>query len=106
MIRAILSAAALLALSFPSSWGAEVSGLRGQVIDRVDREFASLEQLYRELHVAPELSLHEEKSAARMAAEMRALGWEVTEKVGKTGVVALLKNGTGPTLLVRCDMDG
>src|SRR5215212_3545388 len=79
---------------------------RAEVIDLVERDFSSLEQLYRELHVAPELSFHEEKSAARMAAEMRSLGWEVTEQVGGTGVVALLKNGTGPTVLVRCDMDG
>src|SRR6187401_499591 len=72
---------------------------------RVDAEYPSLDTLYRELHAAPELSLHEEKSAARMAAEVRALGWEVTEKIGGHGVVAVLKNGAGPTVLVRADMD-
>ncbi len=71
----------------------------------VDAEYTSLEALYRELHAAPELSLHEEKSSARMAAEARALGWEVTEKVGGYGVVAVLKNGPGPTILVRTDTD-
>ena len=80
--------------------------MRPQVLERVDREYSNLEQLYRELHAAPELSFHEEKSAARLAAEMRALSWEVSEKVGRTGVVAVLKNGAGPTVLVRCDMDG
>jgi hippurate hydrolase len=79
--------------------------VRSDIAARVDAEFASLETLYHELHAAPELSSHEEKSAARMAAEARALGWEVTEKVGGTGVVAVLKNGPGPTILVRADMD-
>ena len=76
-----------------------------EVTARVDAEYTSLDTLYRELHAAPELSFHEEKSAARMAAEVRALGWEVTEKIGGHGVVAVLKNGAGPTILVRADMD-
>lgn len=62
--------------------------------------------LYRELHANPELSNHEVKTAARMAAEARRAGFVVTEKVGGTGVVAVLKNGAGPTLLIRTDMDG
>ncbi|MEQ1859757.1 MAG: amidohydrolase [Chthoniobacteraceae bacterium] len=79
--------------------------LQPEVTTRVDAEMASLEKLYRELHAAPELSFHEVKTAARMAAEVRALGWEVTEKIGGHGVVAVLKNGPGPTILVRADMD-
>jgi len=65
----------------------------------------ALVALYKELHAAPELSLHEDKSSARMALELRALGYEVTEKVGGFGVVGVLQNGTGRTLLLRCDMD-
>jgi hippurate hydrolase len=61
--------------------------------------------LYKELHAAPELSLHEEKTSARLANEMRALGYRVTEKVGGYGVVCVLENGPGRTVLVRCDMD-
>src|SRR5262245_43825923 len=80
--------------------------LRAAVQESVERHAEGIMTLYRELHANPELSFAEEKSAARMAAEMRALGWEVTEKVGRTGVVAVLKNGAGPTVLVRCDMDG
>jgi amidohydrolase len=64
-----------------------------------------LERLYIDLHQTPELSLHEVKTAAKMAERLRALGYEVTEKVGGIGVVAILKNGTGPTVLVRADMD-
>ncbi len=61
--------------------------------------------LYKDLHAHPELGFHEVRSAGIMAAEARAAGWEVTEKVGRTGVVAVLKNGPGPIVLVRADMD-
>lgn len=64
-----------------------------------------LVRLYQQLHAEPELSLQEEKTAARLAEQMRRLGWEVTEKVGGHGVVAVLKNGPGPVVLVRTDMD-
>ena len=61
--------------------------------------------LYKDLHAHPELAFHELRSAGIMAAEARAAGFEVTEKVGRTGVVAVLKNGKGPTVLIRADMD-
>jgi len=64
-----------------------------------------LEQLYRDLHRHPELSFHEHDTAARMAKELRALGLEVTEHVGGTGVVAVLRRGDGPVALLRADMD-
>lgn len=69
-------------------------------------DYAFLEGLYKHLHANPELSFKEEKTAARMASELRALGFEVTEKVGGHGVVGVLKNGEGPTVLLRTDMDG
>lgn len=69
-------------------------------------DLPSLLSLYRELHQQPELSMQEAKTAARMAAEVKALGFEVTTGVGKHGVVAVLRNGPGPTLLLRTDMDG
>ena len=62
--------------------------------------------LYKDLHTHPELSFQETRSAGVIAAEARAAGFEVTEKVGRTGVVAVLKNGKGPTVLIRADMDG
>ena len=61
--------------------------------------------LYKDLHSHPELAFQETRSAAIMAAEARAAGFTVTEKVGRTGVVAVLVNGPGPVLLVRTDMD-
>src|SRR4051812_49592649 len=72
---------------------------------KVDGELAKLESLYKHLHTHPELSLQERETAARMARELSALGFEVTAGVGGTGVVAVLKNGAGPTVLVRTDLD-
>jgi len=67
--------------------------------------YPSLDALYIDLHKNPELSLHEDKTAAKMATRLRALGFEVTEHVGGHGVVGVLRNGAGPTVLVRTDMD-
>ena len=74
--------------------------------DAIRADMPQLMTLYRDLHANPELSMQEVRTPAKLAAEMRKLGFEVTEKVGKTGVVAVLKNGPGPVLLVRADMDG
>ncbi|MHA6316657.1 amidohydrolase [Altererythrobacter sp. CAU 1778] len=65
-----------------------------------------LEDLFVHFHQNPELSFLETKTAARMAAELRAAGLDVTEKVGGTGVVGMMKNGPGPLILLRADMDG
>jgi hippurate hydrolase len=65
-----------------------------------------LEAVYKDLHAHPELSMQEHRTAAIAAAWLRDLGYEVTEKVGVTGVVGLLRNGRGPTVLLRADMDG
>ncbi|MDX1515587.1 MAG: amidohydrolase [Woeseiaceae bacterium] len=62
--------------------------------------------LFDYFHRNPELSLVEHETAARMAAELRAAGYDVTENVGGTGVVAMLENGPGPLVMMRADMDG
>jgi amidohydrolase len=67
--------------------------------------YPDLDALYVDLHQTPELSLHEEKTSAKLADRLRALGYDVTDHVGGFGVVAILKNGKGPTVLVRADMD-
>ena len=72
----------------------------------LDGDMKQLVALYQHLHANPELSLEENRTAARLADEMRGLGYAVTEKVGGTGVVAVLKNGDGPVVLIRTDMDG
>ena len=71
----------------------------------VRQELPSLVTLYKELHANPELSMHEVETAARVAKELREAGLEVTEKVGGHGVVGVLKNGDGPVILVRTDLD-
>ncbi len=71
----------------------------------VAREYPSLEQLYRELHAHPELSFREVQTGERVAAELKKLGLEVTSRVGGQGVVGVLRNGAGPTILVRTDLD-
>ncbi|MGN6612801.1 MAG: amidohydrolase [Angustibacter sp.] len=63
------------------------------------------EELYRDLHAHPELSHHEHRTAAAVVARLRDLGCDVHEGVGGTGVVAILANGSGPTVLLRADMD-
>lgn len=72
----------------------------------LDALYPELESLYLDLHRNPELSWQEEKTAARMAGRLRALGFEVAERVGGLGVVGVLRNGAGRTVLVRTDMDG
>jgi len=71
----------------------------------VRQDMPELLALYRDLHQHPELSLQETRSAGLMAAEARRLGFDVTTGVGGTGVVAVLRNGAGPTLMLRADMD-
>ena len=69
------------------------------------KDITYLEDLYKHLHANPELSFHEVASSKRMAEELRTVGFTVTENVGGYGVVGVLKNGEGPTVLVRADMD-
>jgi amidohydrolase len=78
----------------------------------VDRQLPALTETYKHLHRNPELSHHEEKTSAFLAAELRKLGYTVTERVGKYedgsqawGIVAILQSGPGPRLLIRADMD-
>jgi hippurate hydrolase len=66
---------------------------------------ANLEALYKDLHTHPELSLMEVRTSAHLADELRKAGFEVTTGVGGHGIVALLKNGPGPTVLIRTDLD-
>jgi hippurate hydrolase len=96
-----MAAAAAAALAAPA--GAQDTALR----DAVAADYrANLAALFDHFHRNPELSGQEVKTSARMAQELRALGYEVTSGVGGTGVVAVLRNGAGPTVLLRADMDG
>ena len=96
----LVTLVALLLIVASPARAAEPPGLAG-----LDALYPSLDALYLGLHRNPELSLHEKRTAAEMAARLRAAGFEVTERVGGTGVVGVLANGPGPTVLVRTDMD-
>ncbi|MCP3099987.1 amidohydrolase [Myxococcus sp. K15C18031901] len=76
------------------------------VLGGLDGLYPELDALYRDLHQTPELSFQEEKTAAKLAERLRKLGFEVTTGVGVHGVVALLRNGKGPTVMLRTDLDG
>jgi amidohydrolase len=95
--RLLVTAAATALLSAPAA--ALTIG------ESVRADMPQLMALYRDLHANPELSMQEVRTPAKLAPEMRKLGFEVTEHVGKTGVVAVMKNGPGPVLLLRADMD-
>lgn len=80
-----------------SSPGKALAGLQSLLPD--------LEALYTDVHAHPELSMQESRTASLAAEQLRAAGYDVTTKVGKTGVVGLLRNGDGPTVMLRADMD-
>ena len=81
---------------------AQVSARSGEV----ERVYPAAHSLYLDLHQNPELSSHETQTAAKLAGRFRDLGYAVTENVGGTGVVAVLKNGAGPTVMFRAELDG
>src|SRR5512132_4090232 len=93
----------LLLLFVLTSFGAAQTAPNNNQVDAV---FPDARAFYLELHQHPELSGHEVQTAATLAAKLRALGYEVTEHVGGTGVVAVLTNGTGPTIMLRTELDG
>jgi amidohydrolase len=105
--------ACFLALACLLVAAANISAQSPALDAKVDQELPSLVSTYKALHAAPELSHHEDKTAAMLAQALRGFGYDVTEHVGKYpkpewqghGIVAVMKNGDGPTVLVRADMD-
>ncbi len=81
------------------------SGYAAELKSAIDADYPSLETLYRQLHAHPELSSHEFATAQIMAQQARDAGLTVTEHVGGTGIVAVLKNGPGPTVMIRTELD-
>ncbi len=74
-------------------------------LTRLDALYPDIEALYLDLHEHPELSLQEHQTAAKVAARLEPLGYEVATGIGGTGVMGLLRNGSGPTVMLRADMD-
>jgi amidohydrolase len=104
---------ALLALVIVSALGASAlailiapAGAQSPAASKeIDAVFPVVHALYLDLHRNPELSSHEIQTAAKLASRLRNLGYDVTEQVGGTGVVAILKNGPGPTVMLRTELD-
>jgi amidohydrolase len=90
---------AVAAMTMPTA------AISATLTEAVRADMPKLLELYRDLHANPELSMQEVRTPAKLAAEMRKLGFKATEKVGKTGVVAMMENGPGPVLMIRADMD-
>src|SRR6202161_3794370 len=105
--RSLLGCVALCAAASLSPVHAEldVIKLKAAIEKSVEADYPKLDALYEDIHAHPEIAFQEVNTAARRAAEMRARGFEVTEKVGKTGLVAIYKNGEGPTIMVRTELD-
>ena len=96
LAAAFLAAAALAPAQAPA---------RNPALSPLDAALPDLQKLYLDLHQSPELSFHEEKTAAKMAERLKALGYTVTTGVGGNGVVGVLVNGKGPTVMIRTDLD-
>src|SRR5712671_5280366 len=90
-------------LAFTRSGGAQT--WTTPAASEVDAIYPDIEALYIDLHRNPELAFQEVETAAKLAARVRSLGYEVTTGVGRTGIVAVLKNGTGPTVMLRTELD-
>lgn len=94
----LLAAGGAAAQTKPTPWTAPSA-------DQVNAVYGGVEALYFDLHRNPELAFHEQRTAAKLADIVKALGYEVTTGVGGTGIVAVLRNGPGPTVMLRTELD-
>ena len=76
-------------------------GAQRNLSSDIDAIYPDIEALYKDLHRNPELAFQETQTVAKLSARLKALGFDVTTGVGKTGIVAILKNGAGPTVIDR-----
>ena len=83
----------------------DVAAARQQIDALYTKQYPHLDSLYKDIHQHAEISFQENRTAGLLAGEMRKLGFEVTEHVGKTGIVAIYRNGPGPTVMVRTELD-
>lgn len=104
--RSIVTGSAALILAATCALSAQ-SGTRWTTPTpaEIDSIFSDVDALYVDLHRSPELGFQEVQTAGKLAARLKALGFEVTTGVGKTGIVGILKNGTGPTVMLRTELD-
>jgi hippurate hydrolase len=102
---ALAGALGLALISVGAARALDVAAAKAEIDKGLDQQYPRLDALYKDIHSHPELGFQETRTANLLAGQMRALGFEVTEGVGKTGVVALYRNGPGPTVMVRTELD-
>ena len=109
LMKIVPTGAGWLACLLAASISAQPVGVAerfGKDVDgQIDRNYPGVEALYKDIHASPELAFEEVSTAKKLAKALRDLGFEVTEGIGKTGVVGLLRNGAGPTIMVRTELD-
>lgn len=110
MSKAVAAALSVLAavagISAPGhALALDVPAAKAAVGAQLDRDYPKLDALYKDIHSHPELGFQETATASKLAKLMRSMGFQVTEGVGKTGVVAIYKNGPGPIVMVRTELD-
>ncbi|MBH1992605.1 MAG: amidohydrolase [Sphingomonadaceae bacterium] len=105
-LTAILAAVSFSSIAIAQTNPATPPAPQNAIGATIAKDMDGLMTLYRDLHANPELSEQETATAAKLAKRLKAMKFDVTEKVGGTGVVAVMKNGSGPVLLIRADMDG
>ncbi len=106
MIRSVIIVLLLPAFAFAEPLSApQIKELAPGIRKQIDALYPQLDAFYKTVHANPELAQQEEQTAGRLAKELKAAGYEVTTRIGGHGVVAILKNGPGPLVMVRADMD-
>jgi len=104
--RLIVLAAAVAAFPlFAQAGEVDAVAAKARIDTLLDKNYPALERLYEDIHAHPEVAFQETRTASLLAGRMRDLGFEVTEKVGRTGLVAIYRNGEGPTVLIRTELD-
>lgn len=106
LVKAGLNLMAFAASATPlHAQGADPAAAIVRLDAMLDREMSGLIATYRDLHAHPELAMQEQRTAAILAARLKKLGYTVSENIGATGVIAVLRNGEGPIVLARADID-
>jgi amidohydrolase len=105
MTHRVLAAASLIAFNLWVVLAGQETPWRTPTAAQIEAIYPAIEALYIDLHKNPELAFQETQTAAKLAAHVKALGFEVTTGVGGTGVVAVMRNGAGPTVMLRTEMD-
>lgn len=105
IVGGLVCAITLAAAPVPGSAQGVKLDLQAEVTKAIDADASRLTDMFKDIHRNPELGFMETRTAGIVAKELKSLGYEVTTGIGKTGVIGILRNGSGPTVMYRADMD-